>query len=304
MSRFNLFRVGQLVFVLMFSTVLLSACSIPFRKETVSGLQVTTEGVAASVFLNGTKVGSTPYSDQQLKPGNYTVKIVPEDRELAEYETSVVLYPTTLAVMNWNLGETTETSGGVVYELEPIKKKKESNLSIASIPDGAIVKVDGESQGFTPVLLKDMTAGTHRFEVSLPSFKNEAKSVNIAEGFQMNVTVKLAKEKVAVVEEDVAVATGEAAASDSAQVASRSASSSTAQKTTDSKTSSGKTVLIKETGTGWLRVRETASANGKELAKVDVGESFPFFDTDNGWYQIEYEKGKKGWVSAKYVKEE
>lgn len=316
-SRLLHHRVLSVTVIVFFSAIILAGCNIPFRKKVVSGLQITTDGVPAAVFLNGAKVGSTPYSDQELEPGSYTVRIEPEDSELAEYETSVMLYPSTLAVMNWNLGKTTETSGGVVYELEPIKKKKESNLSIASIPDGAIVKVDDESQGFTPVLMKELTPGTHRFQVSLPSYKEEAKSVNIAEGFQMNVTVKLAKENIAVAEDEVVVASDEASASVSAEVATLSptptpkgtkkTSPTPTPKSSSSKTSAataGQTVLIKETGTGWLRVRETPSSGGKELAKVDVGETFAFFEKQDGWYQIEYEKGEKGWVSAKYVSEQ
>lgn len=299
--------------LLVFCLVLFSGCTLPFSSSAVSGLQITTEGVDASVYLNGAKVGNTPYSDQTLKPGSYTVKLEPKDSELASYETSLTLYPTTLAVMNWALGKTAETSGGVVYELEPLKKKKEAQLSIASIPDGAIVKVDDVSQGFTPVLMKSMTAGTHRFQVTLPSYKDEEESVNIAEGFQMNVTVKLAKQKSVIQSVENDVATDSAEASSAAKVATSSATatpkvsskstSATSSATVRSTSSTTKTVLIKETGTGWLRVRETPDSGGKELAKVDVGKTFPFFDTKSGWYQIEYEKGEKGWVSGQYVTE-
>lgn len=308
--------------VVFISAFVLAGCSLPFRKAEVSGLQITTDGIASSVLLNGNKVGMTPFSDQELKPGTYTVRLEPEDSELAMYETSITLYPTTLAVMNWTFGRTAETSGGVIYELDPLKKKTDANLSIASIPDGAIVKVDDVSQGFTPVLMKSMTPGTHRFQVTLPSYKDEEESINIAEGFQMNVTVKLAKQKVSETVGNEVVATDSAEASDSAKVATPSSKPSTTPKAslspkpevskaasssakpTSSTAVPGKTVTIKETGTGWLRVRETASSSGKELAKVDVGESFPFFETQSGWTQIEYEKGKKGWVSSQYVKQD
>jgi hypothetical protein len=292
----------------------LAGCSLPFQKKEVSGLQITTDGVDADVYLNGKKVGQTPYSEQTLQPGRYTVKLEPDDSEFASYETTVTLYSATLAVMNWTFGKTAETSSGVIYELEPIKKKKDANFSLASIPDGAIVKVDEVSQGFTPVLLKAMTPGTHRFQVSLPSYKDVEESVNIAEGFQMNVTVKLAKQKATELTEEIEVASDSAEASDSADVATSSASKSPTPKTTaktsptptsrtGGSTTSEETVTIKETGTGWLRVRETPSSGGKELAKVDVGETFPYFEKQSGWYQIEYEKGKKGWVSGTYVTE-
>ena len=55
---------------------------------------------------------------------------------------------------------------------------------------------------------------------------------------------------------------------------------------------------------GYLRVRDAGSTTGKEIGRVDVGKKFAVVSEKSGWYQIEFEKGKKGWVSgdAKYVK--
>ena len=60
-------------------------------------------------------------------------------------------------------------------------------------------------------------------------------------------------------------------------------------------------VLIKPTGTGWLRVRDAASASGSELTKINVGEKFPYLKSDNGWHQIEYAQGKNGWISGQFA---
>jgi uncharacterized protein YgiM (DUF1202 family) len=53
-----------------------------------------------------------------------------------------------------------------------------------------------------------------------------------------------------------------------------------------------------------LRIVCSGSTTGKEIGRVDVGKKFAVASEKSGWYQIEYEKGKKGWVSgdAKYVK--
>lgn len=56
---------------------------------------------------------------------------------------------------------------------------------------------------------------------------------------------------------------------------------------------------ITETPTGWLRVRKTPS--GSELAKVDVGESFPVIEEVNSWVKIQLEDSSQGWVSSKYA---
>jgi hypothetical protein len=309
---------SRLALFLLGSSIVLSGCSLPFRKQAVSGLQVTTEGFQASVLLNGKEVSKTPYSDQNLKPGTYTLKMEPDGADLSPYETTLTLYPGTLAVVNWQFGESVETSGGVIYEMEPLKKKKDAQLSLTSIPDGAIVKVDDTSQGFTPVLLKSLTAGSHRFHVTLPSYKEEQQVVNIVEGFQMNVIVKLAKQRASTLPngDDLESASDSAEASGSARTASSSATSRKTS-TTPTKTptpssrnatssasrssSSEGSVKIKETGTGWLRVRSEPKTSGTELAKVDVGKSYPFSSTQDGWYEIEYESGKTGWVIGTYV---
>ena len=64
---------------------------------------------------------------------------------------------------------------------------------------------------------------------------------------------------------------------------------------------SGKKATVKETGTGWLRVRDLAGLNGKELAKVNVGESFIVLEEQTGWAKIKVSDTVQGWVSTDYV---
>ena len=60
-----------------------------------------------------------------------------------------------------------------------------------------------------------------------------------------------------------------------------------------------KKVTIKETGTGWLRVRSTPSGN--ETGKVYPGETFDLLDEKNGWFLLELSDGARGWVFARYA---
>ncbi|MFH1462506.1 MAG: type IV pilus assembly protein PilM [bacterium] len=60
-------------------------------------------------------------------------------------------------------------------------------------------------------------------------------------------------------------------------------------------------VVISETQTGWLRVREGPGTNYSEIAKVYPGESYPQLEEFEGWYRIELEEGKEGWVFGKYI---
>ncbi|OGM14284.1 hypothetical protein A3A76_00215 [Candidatus Woesebacteria bacterium RIFCSPLOWO2_01_FULL_39_23] len=58
-------------------------------------------------------------------------------------------------------------------------------------------------------------------------------------------------------------------------------------------------VLILNTSTGWLRVREKPS--GGEITKVLPGEKYRLLGEDNGWYEIELQDGTSGWVSSEYT---
>lgn len=57
-------------------------------------------------------------------------------------------------------------------------------------------------------------------------------------------------------------------------------------------------VVIKETPTGWLRVRE--SPQGREIGKVYPGDVYEFLRQENGWYQIKFQENE-GWVSSQYA---
>lgn len=59
------------------------------------------------------------------------------------------------------------------------------------------------------------------------------------------------------------------------------------------------TLTIKETPTGWLRVRSAPS--GEEVGKVAPGETYNLISEDSGWYQIEYNSSESAWISADYA---
>ena len=58
-------------------------------------------------------------------------------------------------------------------------------------------------------------------------------------------------------------------------------------------------VTVMETSTGWLRVR--ATPNGKEIAKVNSGETYNLISEVNGWYEIELTDGTKGFISGEFA---
>lgn len=61
------------------------------------------------------------------------------------------------------------------------------------------------------------------------------------------------------------------------------------------------TLTILSNELGFLRVRETPSADGAEVEQVLPGEKFGYSATSNNWYQITLSDGLTGWVSGDYI---
>jgi uncharacterized protein YgiM (DUF1202 family) len=60
-------------------------------------------------------------------------------------------------------------------------------------------------------------------------------------------------------------------------------------------------ITIKETETGWLKVREASSSSGKEITRVKPGEKYVLLNETTDWYQIDLGNNKNGWISATYA---
>ena len=49
-----------------------------------------------------------------------------------------------------------------------------------------------------------------------------------------------------------------------------------------------------------LRVRAEPDVRSKVLAQIPKGSEVPVFQEAKDWFEIEYQRGKKGWISKKY----
>ena len=108
--------------IIVFVAAFFSGCN-PLKKNSKSGLQVITDGTESAVFLDEQYIEKAPFINREIKPGEYTLKIQPDDPSLVTHETKIVLRPGLLTVVTWKLAERPELSGGVIYEMEPIKSK-------------------------------------------------------------------------------------------------------------------------------------------------------------------------------------
>lgn len=298
-----------IAFLLLFVTFILSSCTLPLiGKKKKAALQITSDS-KATVFFNDEHIGQTPYFDENLKPGEYSVKLIPETTEppLLFWQGMVKLSSGILTVVNRSFGETEELSSGYVLSLEPIAEKEKIRVSVISTPDSVVVSVDGEPKGFTPLSFDGLEEGEHLLTISSPGFKEERIKAKTVKGHKLAINVQLAKEEKEEEEEDEE-ATESAEKEESKASPKPSPKGEEEEETAETEEDEMERpyVKINDNPWGYLNVRSEAStAGGTEtvLVKVDLGEVFKYIETaDNGWYKIEYEEDKMGWVSNKYAK--
>lgn len=179
--------------IIFCAAVFLSGCESILEHNVKSGLQVITDDVPSSVYLDGHYVNSTPMIEKNLKPGDYTLRIEPNDSSLQPYETPLTLRKGLLTVVTWKPAARPEMSGGVIYEMEPLKDKSKSEISFSTVPDAAIITLEGRDKEFSPTVFNDVPPGNRSFEVTLPSYETQSHTIFVQPGYRMLVKVTLAK---------------------------------------------------------------------------------------------------------------
>lgn len=273
-------------------------------RRNVAGLQVSTDDVPSSLFLDGQYLDKTPYINKDIKPGQYTLKIQPDDQDLVPYETQISLRKGSLTVVTWNPGDKSENSGGIIYEMEEIKSNQ-GELSFITIPNNAIIKLDQGEQQFSPLVIKNIEPGHHQFEINLPSYQKQLHTINVIKGYRINITVKLAKATPTTNQATPKPTKTES--KDATSEAEVSLNNNLVSTPSGSSSASGQLVTIKSTnffqdGVEVLKVRQQASPSSKLVGYAQVGKSFPYLnEVSSGWFKIKFENDA-GWVSDQYSK--
>ena len=254
---------------------------------------------AASVFLEDKHIGRTPIGKTPFKvdEGEYLLKIVPDPgiTELATWQEKVRIGGNALTYINVLLSESELTSSSYVLWLEKITSKK-SELSVTTNPDGATVIVDGEMKGMSPLTVPDVTPGDHTVTLVSRGFNTKEIKVKFSEGYRIVTSVKMALSSGTPTPDASPSATPSVTGTGTPKVTATPVASGSAVITDVDKPY----VLIKETPTGFLRVRTEASTGSAEIARVKPGEKYPYLDSKPDWLRIKVASDKTGWVSSLY----
>jgi len=177
----NLFLVSGLLFLVL----ALTGCSaVGFSKP--AALQVTSKP-EASVFLDGKHIGKTPFYSDQLRAGEYTLKVTVSG---ADYVDKITLSQGTLVAVNRELNSNYLAQGGENLSLVSGQK----GLFIISLPSEADVTIDGSYVGKTPLLTQEIEEGDHKVQLAKEGYIEREFAIKSSTKYQILAEVTLASQ--------------------------------------------------------------------------------------------------------------
>jgi hypothetical protein len=281
MRKVLLFVLPVVLAVIVFLLVIF-ILSVTSTKK--GALQVTSVPQSA-VYVNGTMIGKTPLckcDGQDMIPiGNYTIRLVPTDNTKLPYEEKIAVNQSVLTVVDRTFGEVEKSSGSVIT-LNPTSKLNTAQFSVVSIPFGASVSMDGNTVGIAPLLLQSITDSDHEVTITKDGYLPKTIRIHGVIGYALKTVVTLAADAIS--------------AATASAIQTPLATSSAATKTPQ--------IVILQTPTGFLRVRDAAAIAGAEIAQVHPGEIYQLISEQDGWFAIQLPDKKQGWVTAQYAKKQ
>jgi len=249
-----------------------------------------------SVFLDNKHIGRTPIREK-IASGEYTIRLVAESttESIAPWQSKITVGPNLLTYINAALSESELSSAVDVLWLEKSVAGK-PELSVITNPDGASVILDEITKGLTPITVSDLVVGDHTLTVSSPGFVTRTMKVKMTQGYKLIASLKLA------------LSQGGVPTPEASPTASPATTGGTPTPTlkpgttaTSSATPAKPYAVIKDTPTGFLRVRMEPSTSATEAGRVNPGEKYHIFDEKSTWFQISYDGTNKGWISGQYA---
>lgn len=286
-------KFGFLVIFVVVTLIIFGAVRLLGSRAPKEGELRVDAAPTVSVFLDNKHIGRTPLREK-VTAGEYTIRLVAETTtgEIAPWQAKISVGANLLTYVNAVLSESELSSAVDVLWLEKSVVGK-PELSVITNPDGASVVLDDVTKGITPLTISDMTAGDHMLTVTSPGFLTRTMKVKLTAGYKLIASMKLALSAGGVPQpEATPAATTSTTPTPTLKSGAAATSSATPQKPY---------VLIKDTPTGFLRVRMEPSTAATEAGRVNPGEKYHLFNSQTGWYQISHDGTNKGWISAQYA---
>ena len=282
-----------LLFLVVLFGLFITAKVFWWDKRSKAGYIKIVSTPSATVFIDNVAINKTPLTEKR-EAGEYMVKLIPagEATISASWMSRVPVYQNATTYINRELGLSDTTSAGEVISIMQMAKTPlkpdAGEVVIESDPPGALAMLDNKEKGLSNITISEVDKGDHEVSLYLTNFKRRTFRIRVEAGYTTKAQVKLALDEGATKN-----------ASESATVT-PGVGTPTEEKPEAGTKATG-TVTIKDTPTGFLRVRASASVQAKEVGRVNPGDKFALLEETSEWYKIEYEKGQQGWISAGYA---
>lgn len=270
----------------------------------------------ATVFLDDKKIGSTPL-EEKVDVGEFKLKLISESstENSISWEETITLSANLLTYVNRELGASELESAGEVLTLEKVSTDG-AQVAVLSTPDGATVSLDSQDKGTTPTIIEGIEVGSFDLKVETPGYKPRSVKIKTSKGYKLTASFQLAASDMPIGSpapssspNPTSVSSVRPSPRTTPSATARTSPASSARPSPRSPTASAVKsspppkpyVEILDTPVGFLRVRKEPSTSSEELARVNPGEFYSLLDEESGWYKIEYEDAKEGWVSSQYA---
>jgi hypothetical protein len=274
MKKIFIFLVFLLVAVLFFFGILFFMS----RKTGKGALQVTSIP-ESKIYLDNKLIGTTPFCAcdlaQMLSVGDYVIKLVPVAGNFMPFEEKITINKITLTVVDKTFADN-ESGGGNIISLIPLDNNKDVQILVISLPDKANVFLDSNPVGQTPLLLKQVSESDHDLRLTHDGYKDKSIKIKTTLGFKLSAVIYLG-------------------------VNSDLSATPTASVTPLTVATASASILILDTPTGFLRVRENSSISSPEVSQVKPGDNYELISEKEGWFEIKLANGKVGWISSSYA---
>ncbi|MBI2020393.1 PEGA domain-containing protein [Candidatus Daviesbacteria bacterium] len=231
----------------------------------LSGLTVTSAPEGAAVILDGKEIGITPFESKGLEPKEYDLKI---QKDNLFWQGKVKLNEGTITVVSRELSQDPYSSVGEILTLT-----KGRGITVLSNPQEAELKIDGKAYGKTPITVA-IDSGEHNISLNHSNYLERNTKANLPEGYNLIVLIdlQLSEADLTSVQTPVITQTLE--------------------------------VVVLDTPTGFLRVRDKPSLAGKEITQVKPGDKLILLEELPSWARVRLADGTEGYVSATYIEKE
>ncbi len=136
------------------------------REKIVSSLAIISTPDKAQVYLDGQLKGKTPLELDAILSGSHQVKLIKDGYE--EWNEEITLKPR-------EMGKVIVTLKSKRIEIAIPK----GAIRVKSSPDKAMVYLDGEEKGTTPLTIEEVLIGQHHLKVSLRGYDDWQKLIEV-----------------------------------------------------------------------------------------------------------------------------